>query len=249
MLKVDLCRCNCYMYMPYIEIAPRSLLCDQSVIMSCPLTRLPSVWKFSIRPVLWQSCFLQRMSVVRNYWHELRVKTLKLCSGGSSLAEVLSLGTGIGERPVALTWVCRTRLVVKLAGGRASLATMALAMLTSKGNCPAAPSHPVNLQSGFPHRCWLILLVCLRGVLAVLSVPCLAVLSPVLAPGMGRCSSASSSCWDEGAAVTWSRFQDCWETRVLLTLGSLTVEIKSGCSFLKITFSISTWSGNWSLQA
>lgn len=167
MLKVDLCWCNCYMYMQCKEITPRRLLCGRSVVTSCPPALLPSVWKLSVRPVLWQPCFLQRMSVVRNYWRELQLKTPKLCSGGSSLAEVVSLGSGVGEWPVALPSVCRTRLVLKPAGGRASLATTVLAMLTGVGNCPAAPSHPKNLQSGFAPKCWL---VCLRFCMRVLAV-------------------------------------------------------------------------------
>lgn len=86
-------------------------------VLPSPPACSPSVWKFSIRPVLWQSCFLQRMSVVRNYWREQQLKAPGLCSGGSSLAEVVFLGMGVGKWPVALASVCGTRLALKAAGG------------------------------------------------------------------------------------------------------------------------------------
>lgn len=58
---------------------------------------LPWVCKFSIKPVLWQPCFLQRMCAVRNHWCQPQLKIPELCSGGSSLAEVVSLGMGVGK--------------------------------------------------------------------------------------------------------------------------------------------------------
>lgn len=64
---------------------------------SPPHSCLPWLCRFSIRPVLWQSCFLQRMCVVRNHWCKPQLKTPELCSGGSSLAEVVSLGMGVGK--------------------------------------------------------------------------------------------------------------------------------------------------------
>lgn len=64
---------------------------------SPPHSCLPWLCRFCIRPVLWQSCFLQRMCTVRNHWCEPQLKTPELCSGGCSLAKVVSLGMGVGK--------------------------------------------------------------------------------------------------------------------------------------------------------
>lgn len=62
-------------------------------------------------------------------------ETPELCSGGSSLAEVVSLGTGVGHFGI------RTRLALKPAAVRASLATTTLPML------PATPERCSSASS------------------------------------------------------------------------------------------------------
>lgn len=101
------------------------------------------------QPVLWQSCFLQRMCVVRNHWCEPQLKIPKLCSGGI-FAKVASLGMGWANGLGALTPVCGMEL--EPASDRSSLTIKAQAMLPREweGNDPAASRHtPKNLWPGF----------------------------------------------------------------------------------------------------
>lgn len=64
------------------------------------------------------------MCTVRNHWCEPQLKTPELCSGGSSLAEVVSLGMGVGKWAGALTPVCGMRLVLEPAGDINALAML-----------------------------------------------------------------------------------------------------------------------------
>lgn len=153
--------------MQYKEIRARSLLHGWSAVTSCPLWVCvpscspppPSCWpwvcKFSVRPVLWQSCFLQRMCMVRNHWCEPQLKIPKLCSGGSSLAEMASLGMGWANGLGALTSVCR--MVLEPASDRSSLTTKTQAMLPREWvGILLNQTHQKSVARIPPPRCWLV---------------------------------------------------------------------------------------------
>lgn len=111
------------------------------------------------------------MCVARNHWCEPQLKIPELCSGGSGLAEVVSLGMGVGK------WAGSWKL----------------------SHC--IQTHPQKPVVRIPRtRCWLVCPHFCMWVLAVCHYIFWKFCLHGFHLKPSRCGSASGSCWDEGIA-------------------------------------------------
>lgn len=180
--------------------------------------------------LFFKGCLWWEITDVNRNW-----KPPSFALGAAASLEVVSLGTGLGERLVALTPVCRTRLAWKPAGGRASLATLALVVLTGERNSPATPK--THSQDSSPQML-VGLSVLLRASLSCLSVCFVEVLSSRASTSTRQVQLSLQQLLGWGSSRCMEVFSGLLRgTCVLLTLGSSAVEMKTWVQFPENNFS------------